>query len=373
MVLNKYRSTADKLLNPFANAFSGLHPNTLSAASLLFAILAGMAFIFSNESKIEDILNRGHYTYIMLAIASICIFLNGFLDAIDGKVARLTNRISKRGDFLDHALDRYADIFILGGIMLSPYCDMFIGILAIIAVLMTSYMGTQAQALGCGRNYSGLLGRADRMVILIIAPLIQMGVVYYFPSGMLPFQYISNFTILEYVMLWFIIAGNFTAIHRGVQSWRELRDLESSGRKRKGMQKRTSSYDKIIREKSKFTIPHTKPTRKSTIKKASVERSLVKNKPKIKTKPKPKLKRVTKTKGKAEFGPEMQRGQIQRDKPKLRSMRRNEKQVKHSGRGRGTDFKTTKRQRAPRQLELKENRKRKLKAKGKDDHKIDWD
>ncbi len=241
MVLNKYRSKADKLLIPFVKAFSGLSPNTLSAASVIFALLAGIALVFANESIVEDIFNPGHYIYIMFIIASICIFLNGFLDAVDGKVARITKRISKRGDFLDHALDRYADILILGGIMLSPYCNVLIGALAIIAVMLTSYMGTQAQALGCGRNYSGLLGRADRLVILIFAPLVQMWVLYYFPTGKIPINYINSFTILEYVMLWFFVAGNITALHRGVQSWHELKDQEIPSHKKRVLE----FYDKL--------------------------------------------------------------------------------------------------------------------------------
>ncbi|MCK5559251.1 MAG: CDP-alcohol phosphatidyltransferase family protein, partial [Thermoplasmata archaeon] len=143
MVLNKYRGFSERILTPVAKVLSGLHPNTISVVSLIFAFLAGFAFVFADKSSYEDIFKPGHRIFIMLAIASVCIFLNGFLDAIDGRVARLTNRLSKRGDLFDHALDRYADILILGGIMLSPYCDTVLGALAIIAVLMTSYMGTQ--------------------------------------------------------------------------------------------------------------------------------------------------------------------------------------------------------------------------------------
>jgi hypothetical protein len=93
---------------------------------------------------------------------------------------------------------------------------------------MTSYMGTQAQALGCGRDYGGILGRADRLVILIIIPLLQMWVNYYIPSGRLPLPGMFRITVLEYTMLWFFIAGNITALHRGIQSWRELREQEET-------------------------------------------------------------------------------------------------------------------------------------------------
>ncbi len=289
MVLNKYRGSASKILLPLAKAFSGLHPNTISAVSLIFAILAGIAFIFANRPRYEDMFNPGHYIYIMLAIASVCIFLNGFLDAIDGQVARLTKRTSKRGDFFDHALDRYADIFILGGIMLSPYCNSVIGALAIIAVLLTSYMGTQAQALGCGRNYSGLLGRADRLVILTLAPLIQMWVNYYIPSGRVPLQGIITLTILEWTMIWFIIAGNATAIHRAVHSWSELRDLE------KPQKTLDQFYTQIEIQKSVSNPERSIPIRSPKLdkKESRPTRASIKHDLKLKEE-KPRVKRKTK-------------------------------------------------------------------------------
>ena len=94
-------------------------------------------------------------------------------DAIDGKVAKLTNRATARGDFLDHALDRYADVFMVGALALSSWCRPGIGLLAIVGVFLTSYMGTQAQAIGHKRDYSGFLGRADRLALLIVFPVIQ--------------------------------------------------------------------------------------------------------------------------------------------------------------------------------------------------------
>ena len=278
-----------------ARGFSGLHPNTISAVSVIFALLAGVAFVFSDQSLIEDRFNPGHYFYIMLAIGSICVFLNGLFDAVDGHVARLTKRSSKRGDLFDHALDRYADIFILGGIMLSPYCDTSLGALAIIAVLLTSYMGTQAQALGCGRDYSGILGRADRLVILIIAPLLQMGVNYYSTSAQLPLPGILRLTILEWTMIWFIIAGNVTAIHRGIHSWRELRDLEKP-------QKTLDQYYSMIEiqknksksRRKKLDRVKTKHTLKDRKYKAKPTRKIKTILPKQKRKP---IKLKTKGKG----------------------------------------------------------------------------
>ncbi|UCE74504.1 MAG: CDP-alcohol phosphatidyltransferase family protein [Methanomassiliicoccales archaeon] len=202
MGLNKYRSTADPYLLPLAKRMSNAEPNTLTWIAFLFAVLAGLFFYLSN-------------IWLLLA-ASLCIFFNALFDALDGKIAKITGKASKRGDFLDHVLDRYADVFIIGGILLSVHCNWLIGLLALLGVIFASYMGTQAQALGCKRDYGGILGRADRLVILILVPLIQF-LAYIVLDGR-----IWEFTIIEYAMIWFAIAGHITAVQRGVRTWNRL-------------------------------------------------------------------------------------------------------------------------------------------------------
>ncbi len=120
----------------------------------------------------------------------------------------MANKASKRGDFLDHAIDRYADVFMVGGLALSSWCDVRIGLLAIVGMLLTSYMGTQAQAIGYKRDYSGLLGRADRLVLLMITPLIQHIILHY------NFQMPWGFSLLEWVLIYFAVMGNITAVQR---------------------------------------------------------------------------------------------------------------------------------------------------------------
>ncbi|MCK5548196.1 MAG: CDP-alcohol phosphatidyltransferase family protein [Thermoplasmata archaeon] len=205
MVLDEYRSTADKVLIPIAKRIN-INPNILTWVAFVFAVLAGVALYLGE--------------LWMLLLAALFIFLNAFLDALDGKVAKLQNKAGKRGDFLDHVLDRYADIFIIGGIMLGPYCDTLMGFLGLLGVLLASYMGTQAQAIGVKRDYHGILGRADRLVILTLTPLIQYFLIYW---GFAQFGIAGyEFTFFEYVMLYFAVAGNITAIQRGVKTWRRI-------------------------------------------------------------------------------------------------------------------------------------------------------
>ena len=159
MTLDSFRSKAVKFIDPFIGVFSALHltPNMLSVTSLFVALLAGICFYLSQGNS------------IILFIALVMVLLNAFLDGADGLMARRLGMASKYGDFLDHVIDRYADFFILTGICLGGYLQASLGIFVIAGVLLASYLGTQAQAVGVGRIYGGIMGRADRLVILLLA------------------------------------------------------------------------------------------------------------------------------------------------------------------------------------------------------------
>lgn len=200
MVLDKKRSAVDPFLDIIAKRFSKTNPDILTWTALVFAFISGLFFYFSSPET--ELFNY----YLFLGV--FFVFLNGLFDALDGKIAIFSQKASLRGDFLDHALDRYADVFIVGGLALSPWCRPSIGLLAIVGVLLTSYMGTQAQAVGHKRDYSGLLGRADRLVLLMIFPIIQHIIIRY------PFQLPWKITVLEGVLIYFGIVGNITALQR---------------------------------------------------------------------------------------------------------------------------------------------------------------
>ncbi len=200
MVLDKKRDSVDPVLFVIAKRFSKVNPDVLTWLALVFAVLSGMFFYFSSVEM--ELLN--YYLFF----AALFVFLNGLFDAVDGKVAKIANKTSLRGDFLDHALDRYADVFMVGGLALSSWCRPSIGLLAVIGMLLTSYMGTQSQAIGHKRDYSGLLGRADRLVLLMIFPVVQHIALRY--SLQLPW----NITVLEWGLIYFAVVGNITAVQR---------------------------------------------------------------------------------------------------------------------------------------------------------------
>lgn len=212
MVLDSHRSKADIFLVPFAKRMKNINPNMVTLLSLLFALFTGICFYKSSNE-------------IYLIYATLLILAASYFDALDGKIARIHNKSTMKGDFLDHTTDRYADVIILLGILSSPYCEDFIGALAIVGVLLTSYMGTQAQAIGLKRHYGGILGRADRLVILMIIPNIHYAIITQnpsFPESLSAISFLAEFTIIEWMMIYFAIAGNITALQRVFSIWKDL-------------------------------------------------------------------------------------------------------------------------------------------------------
>lgn len=225
MVLDSKRDSVEFIITPVARAMSRFDPNTISWASFVMAWVAGILLFFSPYSW-----------ELLLPLSAVAVLVSGFLDAIDGKVARLTGKASKQGDVLDHILDRYSDVVMIGAVAVSAWCNPYIGIMAIIGVLLTSYMGTQSQAIGAGRLYAGLLGRADRVVLLTAAALLQLlfmltlpGTIEagdptpYYQHGFLEITGSIRLSAFELVMLWFAVVGNITAVQRAVTIWNRLK------------------------------------------------------------------------------------------------------------------------------------------------------
>ena len=210
MVLDGQRARADFALTPVATKMINVNPNLVSWMGLILAAVCGILFFFSAREGMD---------YLLL-VGAVTVLVSGYFDALDGKIAKLAGKAGRKGDYLDHVFDRYADVFMIGGVAVSAWCDPYLGMLALIGVLLTSYMGTQAQAIGAPRLYAGLLGRADRVVLSTLFPIIQyvMTLIGYGSFTVMGF----DINWLEIMMIWFAVVGNLTAIQRGIITWRNL-------------------------------------------------------------------------------------------------------------------------------------------------------
>jgi archaetidylinositol phosphate synthase len=193
MTLDTLRPLADRLMAPLVSGAkrAGITPNGISVLALLAAVGAAGSFFAVRE------------TQLFYLAGAIFVFLNGVLDLVDGNLARELGTDSRAGDLLDHVLDRYADLLIIGGLAagLGAYA---LGLAAVTGVLMTSYLGTQAQAVDLDRVYGGVLGRADRLaltgVITAIAAVVDLTA-----GGLTP---------VGWLLVVFAVIGHITALQR---------------------------------------------------------------------------------------------------------------------------------------------------------------
>ena len=197
MTLDQYRSHAKVYFAPLVSIAikCRLTPNFFTLAAFIASGAAGILFFFRME------------LWGIVAVA-----LNAFCDAMDGAVAREMKTQSIRGDFLDHAVDRYADIFIICGIFAGGLVPWQIGVFALTGVLMASYLGTQAQAVGVGRYYGGILGRADRLVLIMVVGTIDL---------IIPLSF-YGLGWLGWLLVLFGIFGHITAFQRFSYVWRKV-------------------------------------------------------------------------------------------------------------------------------------------------------
>lgn len=193
MTLDKYRPYADRALEPFVEGADrvGMTPNGVSVLAFVLAGVAAGAFYVAGA-------NPRWYL-----LGALFVLLNGALDLLDGALARRQNVASTAGDLLDHVLDRYADILIIAGLA-AGIGEYALGFVAVTGVLMTSYLGTQAQAVGLDRVYGGLLGRADRLVLVGVVTVL---------TGLVPVT-IGWFTLVGWLLVVFAVVGHVTALQR---------------------------------------------------------------------------------------------------------------------------------------------------------------
>jgi CDP-diacylglycerol--glycerol-3-phosphate 3-phosphatidyltransferase len=142
-----------------------------------------------------------------LVAGGVMIVVAGLFDMLDGALAKITNRMSSFGAFLDSMVDRYSEAVILLGLLLfyysQPNSQGLTEIVLIYAILvgsmMISYARARAGALHI-QNEVGIMARPERIILLALGLLFQ--------------------TVLLLPVLWILAIGTqFTALQRIVYVW----------------------------------------------------------------------------------------------------------------------------------------------------------
>ena len=79
-------------------------------------------------------------------------------------MARGTGLARPWGEVLNEFCDRLADVALLTGECFAPGSNPRLGAVAIVVMLLSSYLGTAAKAAGGKRQYIGVMGKAMALV-----------------------------------------------------------------------------------------------------------------------------------------------------------------------------------------------------------------
>jgi archaetidylinositol phosphate synthase len=111
---------------------------------------------------------------LALVGAAICLAINWFGDSLDGTIARVRNRQRPRyGFYVDHIVDTFGAIFLIGGMGLSSYMTGVIALGLMVAYFLLAieiYLATYT--LGVFRLSFGIWGPTELRIVLGIGTLI---------------------------------------------------------------------------------------------------------------------------------------------------------------------------------------------------------
>ena len=157
------------------------------------------AVIYGSASALDH-----QYSYYFAIGGGIFLIISGFFDLVDGCVARITKKTSKRGAFLDSIYDKISESIVFIGIAVGTLANPITCMIAISLSLLVSYVRARSESLGIPLQGIGIGERAERLLILALI-------------GMLPLQGSSQWAVI----IVSIVAG-FTLVQRILEVNKQL-------------------------------------------------------------------------------------------------------------------------------------------------------
>jgi archaetidylinositol phosphate synthase len=179
-VLNNLRATLAPALEKIGKGFAatGLSANFWTFVGLGFALLSAVVYGLGIESG--------------LIIGGVLLLVSGFFDMIDGQVARVTGKTSKKGSYLDSMFDKIAETAIFLGILVGGYAEPYLVLLAITLSLLVSYARAKSDALNIKLQGVGIGERAERLLVIAI-----IGIIGYMEPAVLIVVIIAGITLIQ--------------------------------------------------------------------------------------------------------------------------------------------------------------------------------
>ena len=159
-VLNNLHETLRPALEKVGKGFAatGLSPNFWTVVGLIIALSSAVVYGMGVEFG--------------LIIGGILLLVSGFFDMVDGQVARVTGKTSKKGEYLDSMFDKISEVAIFLGILVGGYAEPYVVLLAITLSLLVSYARAKSDLINIKLQGIGIGERAERLLVIAIIGII---------------------------------------------------------------------------------------------------------------------------------------------------------------------------------------------------------
>jgi archaetidylinositol phosphate synthase len=164
-LLNRLRESLQPTMEKLGSSFAatGLSANFWTMVGLCLSIVAGGVYTLPTIG-----LDR----YFAAVIGGVVLLVSGFFDMVDGSVARVTGKTTKKGAFLDSSFDKIAETAIFMGIAFGGLASPLLAMLALALSLLVSYTRARAESLGIELKGIGIGERAERLLIVAIVGMV---------------------------------------------------------------------------------------------------------------------------------------------------------------------------------------------------------
>ena len=180
-MLTVFKPHVEKILRPLGRLLKNVPPNAITLFGLIFPVVFFVCVV------------RGWYAWALVALVLHAV------DMLDGLVARMQNKVSAFGGFLDSTIDRFADFTVLVAFGFAGVASWRIVLPLVMLTYLISYIRsrTELAAKGALVASAGLIERTERYVAIFIGLLLYA----IFPKAQIAGQNIVSCVLVVLIVL----------------------------------------------------------------------------------------------------------------------------------------------------------------------------
>ena len=196
-MLSNKKPLIEKILKPTVKYLSKVNPNMLT---LIGSIPPVIFFVFVISENL---------------VGALITFPFLVFDLLDGMVARLTEKVTAFGGFLDSTIDRVSDFLLISAFGFGHIVRFEIILLFVFAAFLVSYARSRGE-LASEKKVSfnvGILERTERLIGIFVGLVIYM---------LMPSLIFFGFNILELTFLFLLLLSIYTFFQRVFWAYKRL-------------------------------------------------------------------------------------------------------------------------------------------------------